>query len=112
MADDHSKLAVELNFQCLEDFEPARVAAQVPALKELLDMRGKLRQLLSKMEGNDKLEQLLTDVLSNKDKASALSKLVGDEEPAEEPKPAAPPPPAAKSDDGASALDDLLEDLK
>src|SRR3954453_7512019 len=34
-----SKLAVELNFKHIDDFEPARVAEQVPALKQLLEMR-------------------------------------------------------------------------
>jgi type VI secretion system protein ImpB len=74
---DDSKLAVELNFKHLDDFEPARVAEQVPALRELLEMRQKLTQLLSKMEGNDKLEALLADVLSNTEKAQALAKQLG-----------------------------------
>src|SRR5262245_44758950 len=39
-----SKLAVELNFKHVDDFEPARVAEQIPALKELLDMRQRLTQ--------------------------------------------------------------------
>ncbi len=37
----------------------------------------KLTQLLSKMEGNDKLEQLLADVLSNTEKAKELAKQMG-----------------------------------
>ena len=41
-------------------------------------MRHKLTQLLSKMEGNDKLEQLLADVLSNTEKAKELAKADGD----------------------------------
>jgi len=49
----------------------------VPALKELLDMRTRLTQLLSKMEGNDKLDQLLADILSNTDKAKTLAKELG-----------------------------------
>jgi len=77
LTDENSKLAVELNFQNMDDFDPAKVAAQVPALKELLDMRGRLTQLLSKMEGNDKLERLLTDVLTNTEKAMALAKQMG-----------------------------------
>jgi type VI secretion system protein ImpB len=79
-----TKLAVELNFKSIDDFEPARIAEQVPALKELLDMRTRLTQLLSKMEGNDKLEQMLTDVLSNTEKAMALAKELGIEEPKKE----------------------------
>jgi type VI secretion system protein ImpB len=77
LTDDNSKLAVELNFQNMDDFDPAKVAGQVPALKELLDMRGRLTQLLSKMEGNDKLERLLTDVLTNTEKAMELAKAMG-----------------------------------
>ena len=71
------KLAVELNFKSIDDFEPARVAEQVGPLKELLEMRHNLTQLLSKMEGNDKLEKLLEDVLTNTDKATALAKAMG-----------------------------------
>src|SRR6516162_7536311 len=38
LTDPDSKLAVELNFKSLEDFEPARVAEQVGPLRELLTM--------------------------------------------------------------------------
>jgi type VI secretion system protein ImpB len=74
---DDTKLAVELNFKHIDDFEPGRVAQQVAPLRELLEMRQKLTQLMSKMEGNDKLEQLLGDVLSNTEKAMALAKEMG-----------------------------------
>jgi type VI secretion system protein ImpB len=70
-------LSVELNFKHIDDFEPARVAEQVGPLNELLQMRQKLNQLLSKMEGNDKLEKLLTDVLQNTEKAMELAKQMG-----------------------------------
>jgi type VI secretion system protein ImpB len=81
LTDEDTKLAVELKFKHIDDFEPAAIAAQVPALKELLDMRTRLTQLLSKMEGNDKLDQLLADILSNSDKAKALAKELGIESP-------------------------------
>ena len=70
-------LGVELNFKHIDDFEPDKVAAQVPALKELLDMRLRLGQLLTKLEGNDKLESMLTDILGNTEKAMALAKEMG-----------------------------------
>jgi type VI secretion system protein ImpB len=73
----NTKLAVELNFKNIDDFEPARIAEQVGPLKELLEMRQRLTQLLSKMEGNDKLEKLLGDVLGNTEKAMALAKQMG-----------------------------------
>lgn len=74
---DNTELAVELNFKSMEDFSPAKVAEQVAPLKELLDMRQRLSQLLNKMEGNDKLEQLLSDVLGSTEKAAALAKEMG-----------------------------------
>ena len=77
LTDPNSKLGVELNFQHMDDFEPARVAAQVPPLKQLLDMRHQLNQMLTKMEGNAKLEALLGDVLNNTEKALALAKEMG-----------------------------------
>jgi type VI secretion system protein ImpB len=79
--ENDSKLAVELNFKHIDDFEPARVAEQVGPLKELLAMRLRLTQLLSKMEGNDKLESLLSDVMGNTEKAMALAKEMGVEAP-------------------------------
>jgi type VI secretion system protein ImpB len=83
---DDSKLAVELNFKNMDDFEPTRVAEQIAPLKELLDMRKRLQELMSKMEGNDKLEQLLGDVLNNTEKAMSLAKQMGLEPAAEAPK--------------------------
>ena len=77
MTGEENKLAVELNFKHIDDFEPTKVAEQIGPLKELLDMRQRLAQLLTKMEGNDKLEQLLGDVLSNTEKAMALAKHMG-----------------------------------
>lgn len=75
LSDGNTNLAVELNFKSMDDFEPAKIAEQVPALKELLEMRQRLTYLQSKMEGNDKVEELLADVLKNTEKAmEALGK--------------------------------------
>ena len=62
------QLNVELKFNTLGDFEPGRVAEQVPALNDLLQMRNKLTELLGKMEGNDALEKLLKDVIDAHEK--------------------------------------------
>jgi type VI secretion system protein ImpB len=77
LTDEATKLAVELNFKAMDDFDPARIAEQVPALKKLLEMRVELMQLVSKMQGNDKLDQLLADVLSNTEKAKELAQQMG-----------------------------------
>jgi len=77
LTEDDSQLNVELNFNSLDDFEPAAMARQVPALKELLDMRHQLNELLGKMEGNDKLEELLSEVLNSTDAATSLASELG-----------------------------------
>ncbi len=65
------QLNVELMFKQLADFEPGRIAEQVPELNELLQMRNKLTELLGKMEGNDTLERLLKDVIDAQEKKAA-----------------------------------------
>lgn len=77
LSDGGGQLPVELDFKSMDDFSPDKVAAQVEPLKQLLDMRHNLTQLLSKLDGNDKLEQLLGDVLGNTEKALSLAKEMG-----------------------------------
>ena len=62
-----------LSFKRIEDFEPAGVAARITSLRELLEIRHDLTRLLSLMEGNDKVEQLLTDLLTDVNKAHAMA---------------------------------------
>jgi type VI secretion system protein ImpB len=77
LAGDGSQMAVNLKFRSLEDFEPAKVAEQVPALKAMLETRAKLRDLMSKVDRSDELEGLLEQVLQDKDKLAALSAELG-----------------------------------
>jgi len=84
---EDTKLAVELNFKTMDDFEPANVAAQIEPLKKLMEMRRELTELMSKMEGNDKLERLLAEVLGNTEVAQKLAAEVKTETPkTDEPK--------------------------
>jgi type VI secretion system protein ImpB len=76
IAKDDTKIAVELNFKSMDDFDPAKIAAQIGPLNQLLEMRKNLNQLLSKMEGNDKLEKLLNDVIGNTEKAKAMKSIL------------------------------------
>jgi len=71
------KLPVDLNFKSMEDFEPDRVARQVPALKELLDLRDKLADLRGTLQGNDKLDELLQSVLSDTEKRKRIAGEMG-----------------------------------
>ncbi len=77
LAGDGSQLPVDLKFSTIEDFEPARVAAQVPALKALMETRAKLRDLMSKVDRSEELETLLEQVLRSEGELKALSGELG-----------------------------------
>ncbi|MDQ2695324.1 MAG: type VI secretion system contractile sheath small subunit [Pseudomonadota bacterium] len=68
-------MKVNLRFNSIADFEPARVVEQVEPLKELLDARNKLRDLMGKADRSDQLEALLEQVLQN---TEALNRLSGE----------------------------------
>jgi type VI secretion system protein ImpB len=70
--DGGGKIAVELKFESLDDFSPDRVAEQVKPLRELLELRTKLADLRGRLQGNDKLEEILQNTLND---ADALKKL-------------------------------------
>ncbi|MBK7992304.1 MAG: type VI secretion system contractile sheath small subunit [Blastocatellia bacterium] len=77
LTDDDSKMNVELNFREMEDFSPDKVVQQVAPLKKMIEARRKLSDLLSQMDGNDKLGELLQDIVQNTDKQEQLSKDLG-----------------------------------
>jgi type VI secretion system protein ImpB len=72
--DSDTKIGVELNFKSLDDFHPERIAEQVEPIRKLVEARKKLYNLLSKLDGNDKLNELLQDIISNTDKLEAIGK--------------------------------------
>ena len=77
LQDDGSKIGVELKFNKLDDFEPDNVVQQVEPLRKLVEARKKLVDLMSKMDGNEKLGEILNDVMSSADKQKELSEQLG-----------------------------------
>jgi len=69
---DAGKIGVELNFESLDDFSPDAVAQQVPALKQLLDLRRQLADLRGSLQGNDKLEEILQNTVSDQEMLNRL----------------------------------------
>ncbi|MFG6447101.1 type VI secretion system contractile sheath small subunit [Roseateles sp. BYS180W] len=67
------ELGVNLEFNAIDDFRPEAVMQQVEPLRKLLEARTKLSDLRNKLAGNEKLEDLLGDVLSNTEKLQQLS---------------------------------------
>ena len=62
-----------MKFKKMEDFEPAAVVAQVPALANLLDTRNKLRDLLAKADRSDSLEVILEKILQDNSELRRLN---------------------------------------
>jgi type VI secretion system protein ImpB len=77
LAGDGSRMAVELRFNSLEDFDPGRVLDQVPALRSLLETRNRLRDLMSKADRSEDLELLLEEILKDKGNLAAISGELG-----------------------------------
>jgi type VI secretion system protein ImpB len=80
LSEEGGQMAVDLKFNAIEDFEPARVAQQVPALRALMETRAKLRDLMSKVDRSEELEGLLEKVLQNESELKTLSGQLGIEQ--------------------------------
>ncbi len=72
LSEEGGEMGVQLKFNSMEDFEPARIVEQVPALKSLMEARNKLRDLLAKADRSEDLEQMLEKILGDE---AALKKL-------------------------------------
>ena len=72
LSDEGGQLRVDLRFKSLSDFRPEAVVEQVAPLRRLLEARTKLADLRNKLAGNDKLEDILNDVLNSTEKLAQL----------------------------------------
>jgi type VI secretion system protein ImpB len=72
LSEDGGEFAVNLEFKKMDDFRPESVVEQVEPLRKLLEARTKLSDLRNKLAGNDKLEDVLGEVLSNTEKLKQL----------------------------------------
>jgi len=81
LAGDGSKMAVNLDFTHMDHFSPEQIVEQVEPLKQLLEARSKLRDLLSKADRSEELEKVLEDILKSTDNVGAISEQLGLNEP-------------------------------
>lgn len=73
---DAGKMNVELMFRSLDDFEPENVVKQIEPLKKLFEARRRLADLMTKLDGNDDLDRLLREMVSDDAKQKELKKLL------------------------------------
>ncbi|WP_426173604.1 type VI secretion system contractile sheath small subunit [Massilia sp. TWR1-2-2] len=74
LSEEGGEFGVQLQFKEMDDFRPESVVRQVAPLNGLLEARTKLADLRNKLAGNDKLEDILSAVLTNTEKLSSLHK--------------------------------------
>jgi type VI secretion system protein ImpB len=80
MTEQGGQFAVDLKFKSMEDFRPESIVQQVEPLRKLLEARTKLADLRNKLAGNDKLEDILNEVLNNTEKLVSLNQQTSPQE--------------------------------
>lgn len=63
--DESQEIPVDIEFSSMDDFTPAKVAANVGALKQLMEARNQLSSLLTYMDGKSGAEELLAKVIQD-----------------------------------------------
>ncbi len=58
-------MAVDITFDSMDDFSPAAIAAKVEPLKELLDARTQLSNLMTYMDGKSGAEELIAKIMQD-----------------------------------------------
>lgn len=76
LANDDTRIGVELKFKNMDDFNPINVLNQVEPLKKLYDARRRLTDLVSKLDGNTSLDDLLQDTIKDKAKLEEIKGLI------------------------------------
>ena len=64
---------VEMTFESMEDFSPAAVARKVDSLNKLLQARTELSNLMTYMDGQDKAESRIAELLNNPEWLKSLA---------------------------------------
>src|SRR6202000_3066306 len=77
LSDAGGTFAVDLRVRSITDFTPDKGVTQIEPLRRLLEARSKLADLRNKLAGNDRLEDLLSEVLTNTQQLQALANVTG-----------------------------------
>lgn len=77
IAGDGSEMAVDLKFNSMDDFNPEKIVDQVEPLKKLQETRDQLRDLLTKADRSEDLENTLEKILSDTENLKNVSGELG-----------------------------------
>jgi type VI secretion system protein ImpB len=70
--------SADIEFRSMEDFSPAHIVTQVPAMRKLYEVRRRLTDLLAKLDGSGNLENQLQKIAQD---PVALQKIRAEGEP-------------------------------
>ena len=73
-------MPVSIEFESMEDFSPAKVAAKVDSLKKMMEARNQLSALLTYMDGKTGAEELLAQVMDSPDLMKSIAALPKEQE--------------------------------
>lgn len=82
--DSTDRMGVSLQFSKMDDFNPAQIARQVPALKKLLEAREHLANLQRYMNSKPKAQKHIEKLLNDPELMAALADRMDDEDDEEE----------------------------
>ncbi|GAA0358861.1 type VI secretion system contractile sheath small subunit [Bowmanella denitrificans] len=74
-------LSIDISFDSMDDFSPAAVARKVDGLKELLEARTQLSNLITYMDGKTGAEELIGKIMND---SALLQSLLAEKKPASE----------------------------
>jgi type VI secretion system protein ImpC len=75
---DDETLSVNVAFTHIDQFAPLEVVKKVDGLRELHEERSKLRELLTRLDGNDPFKDILAEVLDRRVPQEALFRTISD----------------------------------
>lgn len=97
--DANEMLNVELKFKSMDDFGPVAIVQQIEPLRKLFEARNRLRDLLTKLDGNDELDAILREVVANTQEQAKLRSELGAAAPRGDGSTRPPPAPDAPAPD-------------
>lgn len=74
LTSEGGQLAVELTFENMDDFTPARIAEKVEPLRKLLEQRKELEALKARIDGKAKVEDALDKLISDRNALKSRAK--------------------------------------
>ena len=73
LTEDGTLLDVDLSFETMDDFDPGKIANRIPELKNLLEARQKLTELISYMDGKASAEEVVKKLIEEPEWLSRLA---------------------------------------